>query len=109
MGDEVFYIVEKMPMFPGGKAELKKYIYSNLKYPETEKNNGVIGEVHVKFIVSTSGKIEDTKVVRSTNKVFDKPSLEVFKDMPDWNPGSQRGKPVKVQVVVPIRFTADTE
>ncbi len=106
-GDEVFFIVEDMPMFPGGKAALKTYIYSNLEYPELAKKKGFSGEVYVQFLVTFSGKLEDIKVARSTNKGLDKPTMDVFNNMPDWKPATQRGKAVKVQVVVPVRFNAD--
>jgi TonB family protein len=106
-GEPVFYIVEDMPMLPGGKAALKKYIYSNLVYPESLKNKGIGGEVLVQFLVTTSGKLEDIRVTRSTNEGFDKAAMDVFKNMPDWNPGKQRGKAVNVQVVVPVKFAAE--
>jgi TonB family protein len=106
-GDEVFYIVEDMPMFPGGTEALKTYIYSHLEYPASAKEKSISGEVMVQFLVTTSGKLEKIKVARSTYQGFDKPALDVFNDMPDWNPGKQRGKPVQVQVVVPVRFNAD--
>lgn len=108
-GKEVFYIVEDMPMFPGGKEVLKSYIYSHLKYPGEAKKKGITGEVNVQFLVTTSGKLEDIKVASSTHKEFDKPAMDVFKGMPDWNPGKQRGKPVNVQVVVPVRFNPSEE
>jgi len=105
--EPVFYIVEDMPMFPGGKAALKKYIYTNLVYPESAKKKGINGEVLVQFLVTTSGEIEDIRVTRSTYEGFDKAAKEVFKNMPDWNPGKQRGKAVNVQVVVPVKFVAE--
>jgi len=108
-GDEVFYIVEDMPMFPGGKSALKTYIYSNLEFPESAKKKRKNGEVLVQFLVNTSGKLEDIKVVQSSYEGFNKSALNIFKNMPDWNPGKQRGKPVKVQVVVPVRFNAGKE
>ncbi len=108
-GEEVFFIVEDMPMFPGGKAELKTYIYSNLEYPESAKKKGISGEVMVQFNVKGSGELEDIKVASSTLKEFEKPALEVFRGMPEWNPGKQRGKPVKVKVIVPVRFNAGAE
>ena len=108
-GKEVFYIVEDMPMFPGGKAALKTYIYSNLEYPSELKKKGTSGEVNVQFLVTTSGKLEDIKVASSTHEGFDKPAMDVFKGMPDWNPGKQRSKPVNVQVIVPVRFNAGEE
>jgi TonB family protein len=108
-GEEVFFVVEEMPMFPGGKAELKTYIYSNLEYPESAKKQGVSGEVMVQFNVKGSGELEDIKVASSSHKEFEKPAMEVFKGMPAWSPGRQRGKPVKVKVIVPVRFKTDSE
>ena len=107
--EEVFFIVEEMPMFPGGKAELKTYIYSNLKYPKSAKKKGISGEVMVQFYVKGSGELEDIQVASSTHKEFEKPAEEVFEGMPRWNPGKQRGKPVKVKVIVPVKFNADSE
>jgi len=106
---EVFLIVEDMPMFPGGKAELKTYIYSNLVYPELLKKNGTSGEVLIQFNVKATGELGDIRVARSTHKEFEKPAMDVFNGMPDWTPGSQRGKPVKVKIIVPVVFNADTE
>ena len=104
---QIFYVVESMPSFPGGKAALKTHIYSRLKYPETAKKEKITGEVQVKFIVDREGKVKDIGVLKSTYKGFDKAALDAFKDMPDWNPGSQRGKKVNVRVVVPVKFELD--
>ncbi len=105
--DAVFYVVEDMPMFPGGKAALKTFIYTKLKYPAKLKDDGVEGEVYVQFLVTQNGELRDIKAIRSTHKEFEAPALEVFKGMPKWNPGKQRGKAVQVQVVVPVKFYAD--
>ncbi|MEN8155733.1 MAG: TonB family protein [Bacteroidota bacterium] len=107
--EEVFFVVEDMPQFPGGKSALKTYIYSKLDYPADMKKRGISGEVQVQFLVTTSGKLEDIKAISSSDKAFEAPALEVFESMPDWKPGIQRGKPVKVQVVVPVRFNAGVE
>jgi protein TonB len=107
--DETFYVVEEMPSFPGGKAALKKYIYSKLDYPESAKKKGISGEVLVQFLVTVQGKLEDIQVIRSSYKGFDQPALDVFSNMPDWSPGVQRGKPVKVKVIVPVKFKATPE
>jgi TonB family protein len=109
VNNEVFYVVEEMPGFPGGTAALKTCIYSRLEYPETMKNEGISGEVYVEFLVNTAGKLEEIRVARSTHKEFEAAALGVFKGMPDWEPGKQRGKPVNVKVVVPVRFSAESE
>ncbi|MDX2429297.1 MAG: TonB family protein [Bacteroides sp.] len=107
--DEVFYVVEEMPMFPGGEAELIRYIYSNLEYPAKMKKKGISGKVMVQFTVPASGEISDIKALGSSDKEFEAAAVKVFEGMPKWNPGKQRGKPVRVNVVVPVKFNAEKE
>jgi len=97
---EVFFIVEDMPRFPGGKSALKTYIYSNLEYPEKASE----GEAVVRFLVNEKGKVVNGEVLRSSNPVFEAPALKVVREMPDWTPGKQRGKAVKVWYVMSINF-----
>ena len=104
--EEVFYIVEDMPKFPGGTTALKTYIYTNLEYPEEAKKQGIEGEVTVRFLVNEKGEVEKSEVLRSAYKGFDEPALKVIRNMPDWKPGAQRGKPVKVWHVISIKFEA---
>lgn len=101
---EVFYIVEDMPKFPGGLPALKTYVYSNLEYPENSKNKGIEGEAVVRFLVTEKGEVAHVEVLRSSNQEFDAPALKVVKEMPDWTPGKQRGKAVKVWYVMSIKF-----
>ena len=107
--EEVFFVVEDMPSFHGGKADLKTYIYSKLEFPAALKKKGISGEVMVQFLVATTGELRDIKAVSSTHKEFEAPAVKVFEGMPSWNPGKQRGKNVQVKVVVPVRFNADIE
>jgi TonB family protein len=101
---EIFYIVEDMPKFPGGTTALKTYVYGTLEYPENAKNKGIEGEAVVRFLVTEQGKVENSEVLRSSNQEFDAPALKVVKEMPDWIPGKQRGKAVKVWFVMSIKF-----
>lgn len=107
-GKEIFFVVEDMPSFPGGKAALGEYIYTHLKYPQDLKDKGIHGEVQVQFTVNTSGQVGDIKVIRSVYPGLNEAAAKVFEEMPDWNPGRQRGKPVAVNVVVPVRFKLDS-
>jgi len=102
--EEVFFIVEDMPKFPGGTTALKTYIYTNLEYPEEARKQGIEGEVIVRFLVNEKGGVEKSEVLRSAYQGFDEPALKVIRNMPDWNPGMQRGKPVKVWHVISIKF-----
>jgi len=101
---QVFFIVENMPVFPGGDLELRKYIAQNIQYPEIAKENGIQGKVFVQFVVNQKGEVEQVKVVRGVDPSLDKEAIRVIKALPKWAPGSQRGKPVKVSFTVPINF-----
>ena len=100
----VFQVVEKMPSFPGGDAALFKYLSDNVKYPVIAQENGVQGRVICQFVVNRDGSIVDVEVVRSVDPSLDKEAIRVFKSMPKWSPGQQRGKPVRVKYTLPVNF-----
>ena len=100
----VFQVVEKMPSFPGGDAELFKYLSQNVKYPVIAQENGVQGRVICQFVVNRDGSIVDVEVVRSVDASLDKEAIRVIKSMPKWSPGQQRGKPVRVKYTLPVNF-----
>jgi protein TonB len=104
--EEVFYIVEDMPTFNGGKpaTEFRKYIAQNLQYPEIAAENGVSGRVIVQFAVDKTGKVVDAKIVRSVDSALDREAVRVVMSSPKWTPGKQRGKAVKVLFTFPINF-----
>ena len=103
--EQIFTIVEEMPTFPGGEAELFKYLGKNIKYPQMATDAGISGVVYVTFVVGKDGKITDVKVLRGIGGGCDEEAVRVVKSMPPWKPGKQRGKPVTVQYNLPIRFT----
>ncbi len=100
-----FIIVEDMPKFRGGDHNaFQAWIQRNLRYPEIAVENGISGRVFVKFAVNTEGKVVDAKVVRGVDPALDKEALRVINSSPKWDPGKQRGKPVKVQFTFPVVF-----
>ncbi|TXI81719.1 MAG: energy transducer TonB, partial [Flavobacteriales bacterium] len=101
----VFTIVEEMPSFPGGEAELFKYLGKTVKYPPMAQDAGITGVVYMTFVVDEHGKVKDPKVLRGIGGGCDEEAIRVVKAMPPWEPGKQRGKPVRVQYNLPIRFT----
>lgn len=102
--EEIFMVVEKMPEFPGGMAELMKFLSKNIKYPTIAQENGVQGRVIVQFVVNQDGSIVDPVVMRSVDPYLDKEALRVISAMPKWKPGMQRGKAVRVKYTVPVIF-----
>lgn len=101
---KVFTIVEEMPEFKGGLKNLFKFLGENIKYPKREKEMGIQGVVHLQFVIGRKGEIRDIEVLRGVNEAIDNEAIRVLKAMPDWKPGKQRGKAVRVSYILPIRF-----
>ena len=101
---EIFTIVEDMPSFPGGEAKLMEYLGKNTKFPPLAKDAGIQGIVYVTFVIAKDGSIDNVKVLRGIGGGCDEEALRVIKNMPKWTPGKQRGRAVRVQYNIPIRF-----
>ena len=104
MNEQVFTVVEKMPSFPGGDAELLKYIATNIKYPKESQDNGEQGRVICSFIVGRDGSVNNPEVLRGVTPLLNEEAVRVINTMPRWNSGMQRGKAVAVKYTVPITF-----
>ena len=102
--DEVFTVVEEVPMFPGGMGALKKWLSKNLKYPMIAQENGIQGTVMVQFVVWKDGTIKDVQLVRGVDASLDKEATRLVKAMPKWKPGKQRGKTVSARFTLPVTF-----
>ena len=101
---EVFTIVEQMPSFPGGDAKMYEYLGKNIKYPQIARETGIQGRVFVNFVVEPDGSVSNVTVLRGIGGGCDEEAMRVVKNMPKWKPGKQRGKPVRVQYMLPVNF-----
>lgn len=100
----VFDVVEVMPQYPGGQIAMLKYFMENMKYPEQAMKKGIQGRVAVRFIVEKDGSISNVSPIHPVHPLLDKEAIRVVKSMPKWSPGKQHGKPVRVQLIVPVMF-----
>ena len=121
--EEIFKVVEEMPRFPGcediaGTADEKKvcaekalfaFINSNLNYPSSARENNIQGNVVVQFVVNKDGTVQDIAVLRDIGAGCGEEVVRVVRLMNErnlhWNPGKQRGKPVRVMFVLPVKFS----
>jgi protein TonB len=105
--DVPFVLVEQMPKFPGGENAMFKYISDNIVYPKAAQKSGIAGTVYIFFIIDKKGNVTSTEVRRGVKggEELNAEALRVIKEMPQWEPGYQNGKPVSVQLTVPIKFT----
>lgn len=104
--DEFFKVVEDMPQFTDGN--IFDYLAQHVRYPEEAEKNGIGGMVYVQFVIDTTGKVVEPKVIKSVSPELDAEALRVVSEMPAWKPGMQRGKPVRVSFTLPVIFKLPT-
>jgi protein TonB len=97
--------VEVDPAFPGGEAAMVQFIQKNVVYPELSREMGEQGTVYVQFVVNSDGSIQDVVVLKGVSDQLNKEAVRVVKKMPNWSPGEQAGKKVRVRYQIPIKFT----
>ncbi len=102
--EQIFFIVEEMPEFPGGETALRQFIAGAVKYPADAVKKGIQGKVYVTFVVSKDGSVADAKIARGVDPTLDAEALRVVNSLPEWIPGKQRGETVNVSYTVPINF-----
>jgi len=119
--EEIFKVVEQMPRFPGcedkgssdaikecAQTKLLEFIYKNIKYPAIARENGVQGGAVVRFVVEKDGSIADPEILRDPGAGCGAEALRVINlmnQMPQkWTPGKQRGRAVRVQFNLPVKF-----
>ena len=102
--EEIFTIVEDQPSYPGGIQAFYKYVATNLRYPAQARRMGIAGKVFVQFVVEKDGKLTDVQILKGIGSGCDEEALRVIKKSKKWTPGRQRGRPVKVRMIIPISF-----
>jgi len=104
VADEIFDIVEDQPTPPGGMSAFYKFVGKSMKYPNQARRMGIEGRVFVQFVVDKDGTLTEIKAVKGIGAGCDEEAVRVLKSAPKWKPGKQRGRPVKVRMILPITF-----
>jgi TonB family protein len=101
-----FPYIEKAE-FKGGQAALFNFLAKAINYPEDSRRNNDEGIVHVGFVISKTGEVENVRIKRSVSRLLDKEAIRVVKSMPKWKAGKQDGELVRVAYTLPIAFKLD--
>lgn len=101
---EVYGIVDVPAEFPGGKAELMKFLAAHVRYPQYAVENMIQGKVHVSFIINENGTISCIQVKRGVHYVIDKEAFRVVKSLPNFKPATIGGTNVSSKYSLPITF-----
>ena len=90
---------EEMPELIGGLYSIQ----SKIIYPEIAKRAGIEGKVYVLAFIDENGDVANARIIKGIGAGCDQAALDAVKKA-KFNPGEQNGKPVKVQVTIPIVF-----
>ena len=103
--EEIFVNAEEMPTFQGGDlSKFRNWVQLNVKYPQIALENGIQGNVVIKFVVEKDGKLSNIQVLQSPDKTLSDAAVAVLQRSPKWKPGKQRNKPVRVTYTLPVSF-----
>ncbi len=96
--------IDKEAMQKCTNNALGTFLSQHVKYPGKARRGGIEGTVYVKFMIDEMGKVTDVRSDRGVCDLLKIPSVNLVKKMPNWHPGHQDGKPVKVAYTLPIRY-----
>lgn len=103
--DEIFTVVEELPTFMGGgNAEFLRWVGERLTYPSKAADANVQGKVFIQFVIEKDGSITDVTVLKGIGFGADEEAARIVNAAPKWSPAKQRGKPVRIRMILPITF-----
>ena len=114
----VFSEPDKMPLFKECNTcitdeekeeystdKLLEFVFENLMYPKEAAENEVSGMVVISFVVTKSGEIANTIILRDIGSNCGNEGIKVVEKMPVWEkPAENDGEIVNSKFVLPIRF-----
>lgn len=104
-----FTKVEEQATYEGGMDVFYKYVMSEMRYPAAARNKGVEGTVDVQFVIERDGSVSNVKALNSIGAGCDEEAIRVVKGAQGFKAASQRGRTVKVAMVMPITFKLNPE
>jgi periplasmic protein TonB len=103
--DEPFFLVEVMPSFKGGDInKFRFWVQNRTNYPQAAIDSKIQGKIFLTFIVESDGSVSNVTVVKGVDPIIDTEAVKAIQASPKWNPGMQRGQPVRVRFSMYVTF-----
>ena len=108
--------VEEMPIFAGceklpageqtacTQTKMVEFVSKHMQYPQEAVEREIQGVVYVGFVVERDGSVSNIEVLRTPDPLLSKVAIDIIRKLPNYTPGMQRGEPVRVKMVLPVRF-----
>ncbi|SHN07220.1 TonB family C-terminal domain-containing protein [Cyclobacterium lianum] len=101
--------LEEQPNFEGGMDAFHRYVAETLQYPLEARQQKVEGMVEIQFVVEKDGSLSNVSAINGIGAGCDEEAERVIRQAPRFNPGKQRGNPVRVRMVLPIVFALNSQ
>ncbi len=85
-------------------GNMKRFIRQEMKYPKIAKKNDIEGTVKITAVIEKDGSLSHEAIQKDIGWDCGEEALRIVKLMPKWTPATHRGKPVRVQVIIPVEF-----
>jgi protein TonB len=95
----IFVWSEVMPEPIGGLKTLQEKVH----YTEIARKAGIEGTVYIQAKIDKNGDVVEAIVLKGLGGGLDEEALNAVKST-KFHPGEQRGRPVNVKMVIPIKF-----
>lgn len=104
--ETTFYVVEQPATFNGGGiTKFREYVEEKII---TSPDKSIpSGELTVTFTVDLNGNVKDAYVVKGLDSRTDSLVLDIVKKSPAWKPARNGGKPVNMNMVLPLKISAN--
>jgi protein TonB len=101
--ESIFMVVEESASPIEGMATFYEALLKNLSVPESVLKRGIMGKVFIEMVVEPDGTTSNHKVIKGIDPEFDQVALSSVKNIDlRWNPGKQKGVPVRQKYVIPV-------
>jgi len=95
---------DKAPQFPGGNEKLLKSIQDSMIYPIESLKSKIGGTVYITFIIDTTGKPKDIKILKAVQADLDSEAVRIVRALPLWIPAECKGIKVSLPLTIPVTF-----
>lgn len=97
-------VFRPIPAFPQAAGSFNAFMADHLKYPEVAINYAIEGTVVLYVEVTAAGKVNYLHTARTLFAPLDEAAIAVLEKMPAFLPAVRKGKTVRHEMVIPIRF-----
>lgn len=96
---------ETEPQFPGGAAELQRYIMKSFPWDSIREEDLLeVSKIYLSFVVTKTGEIKQLQIHKGSHPNIDPLIFKFVSEMPLWIPGkNEKDEPINMEVRLPIQ------